>query len=45
MILGLKPIGKLVTKKYKCWIEPRYCVVLRLKPMEKPTTSKKKSAR
>ena len=42
MILKLKPMKKLVTRKYKCWTELRYCMVLELKPMEKPTTSKKK---
>ena len=29
-------------KKYKFWTEPRSCMVLELKPMGKPTTSKKK---
>ena len=27
-----------LSKNYKFWIEPRYCMVLRLKPMGKPTT-------
>ena len=42
MVFRLKPIGKLVTRKYKYWIEPRSCMVLGLKPMGKPATSRKK---
>ena len=42
MVLGLKPMGKLITRKYMCWTEPRFCMVVELKPMGKPTTSKKK---
>ena len=70
MVLGLKPVGKLVTSKKnpstgqnqglarssdsnlwgtshfqekpKYWTEPRSCMVLRLKPMGKLLTSKKK---
>ena len=43
MVLGLKPMGKLRTKKksYKFWTEPRPCMVLGLKPMGKPSTKKK----
>ena len=42
MVLGLKPMRKLVTRKYKYWTEPRSCMVLRLKPIGKPATSRKK---
>ena len=38
MVLGLKPMMKLVTRNCKCWTEPRSCMVLELKPMRKPTT-------
>ena len=30
--------GNQLFKKSKFWIEPRYCMVLGLKPMGKPTT-------
>ena len=33
MILGLKLIGKLVTRKYKCWIELKSYMVLGFKSM------------
>ena len=42
MVLGFKPMGKLVTRKYKCWTEPRYYIVLRLKLMGKLVTRKYK---
>ena len=42
MVLGLKPMGKLVTRKYKYWIETRSCMLLGLKPIGKPATSRKK---
>ena len=40
MVLGLKPMGETnyLDEKTKFWIEPRHCMVLGLKPMEKPTT-------
>ena len=38
MVLELKPMMKSTTQKVKFWIELRYCMVLRLKPMGKPTT-------
>ena len=41
MVLGLKPIGKLVTKKYKYWTKPRSCMVLELKSMGKLVTRRK----
>ena len=41
MVLGLKPIGKLVTlRKSKYWTELRSCMVLGFKPMEKLDTSR-----
>ena len=41
MVLGFKPMGKLVTRKYKYWIKPRSCVVLRLKSIGKLVTGRK----
>ena len=41
MVLGLKPMRKLVTRKYKCWTKSRSCMVLGSKPMGKPATSRK----
>ena len=41
MVLGLKPMEKLVTGKYKCWTEPKSYMVLGPKPMGKPATSRK----
>ena len=41
MVLGLKPMVKLVTRKYKCWTKSRSCMVLGSKPMGKPATSRK----
>ena len=38
MVLGLKPMGKLVTRKYKYWTKPRSYMVLRLKPIGKLDT-------
>ena len=34
--------NQLLTENYKFWTESRYCMVLGLKPMEKPTTYLKK---
>ena len=41
MVLGLKPIGKLVSRKYKYWTKPRSCMVLGLKSMRKLVTRRK----
>ena len=41
MVLGFKPMEKLVTRKYKCWIELRSCMVFGLKLMGKLTISRK----
>ena len=42
MVLGLKPMGNQLLIKIKFWTEPRYCMVLGLKPMRKPATSRRK---
>ena len=41
MVFRLRLIGKLVTRKYKFWTEPRSCMVLGPKPMEKLDTPRK----
>ena len=43
MVFGLKPMEKPTTsRKYKFLTEPRSCMILELKLMGKPTTSKRK---
>ena len=42
MVLEFKPMGKLVTRKYKYLTKQRSCMVLELKPMGKLVTRKYK---
>ena len=41
MVLRLKLMGKLVTRKYKYWTKPRSCMVLGLKSLVKLVTRRK----